>query len=62
MPVFRLVLHTAAYSLMLALSDDVPRRIPLAWPEFTSRRQRLLKIGARVVEKVARVRIHLASA
>ena len=30
---FRLVLHTAAYWLMLALRDAVPRRMPLAWSE-----------------------------
>ena len=59
---FRLVLHTAAYWLMLALRDAVPRRMALAWAEFATRRQRLLKIGARVVEKAARIRIHFASA
>ena len=59
---FRLVLHTAAYWLMLALRDAVPRRMPLAWSEFATLRQRLLKIGARVVEKAARIRIHFASA
>ena len=59
---FRLVLHTAAYWLMLALRDAVPRRMPLAWCEFATLRQRLLKIGARVIEKAARVRIHFASA
>ena len=59
---FRLVLHTAAYWLMLALRDAVPRRMDLAWAEFATIRRRLLKIGARVVEKAARVRIHLASA
>ena len=59
---FRLVLHTAAYWLMLALRDAVPRRMDLAWAEFATIRQKLLKIGARVVEKAARVRIHLASA
>ena len=67
---FRLVLHTAAYWLMLALRDAVPRRMPLAWAEFTTLRQSLLKslprtrsgVGARVVEKAARVRIHFASA
>ena len=51
---FRLVLHTAAYWLMLALRDAVPRRMPLAWAEFATLRARLLKIGARVVEKAAR--------
>ena len=59
---FRLVLHTAAYWLMLALRDAVPRRMTLAWAEFATLRQRLLKIGARVVEKAARIRIHFASA
>ena len=43
---FRLILHTAAYWLMLALRDAVPRRMPLAWSEFATIRQRLLKIGA----------------
>ena len=56
------VLHTAAYRLMLALRDAVPRRMQLAWSEFATPRQRLLKIGARVVEKAARTRIHFASA
>ena len=55
---FRLVLHTAAYWLMLALRDAVPRRMPLHWAEFATLRQHLLKIGARVVEKAARIRIH----
>ena len=59
---FRLVLHTAVYWLMLALRDAVPRRMPLAWAEFATLRARLLKIGARVVEKAARIRIHFASA
>ena len=59
---FRLVLHTAAYWLMLALRDAVPRRMTLAWAEFATLRQSLLKIGARVVEKAARIRIHFASA
>ena len=58
----RLVLHTAAYWLMLALRDAVPRRMTLAWAEFATLRARLLKIGARVVEKAARIRIHFASA
>ena len=59
---FRLVLRTAAYWLMLALRDAAPRRMPLAWAEFATLRARLLKIGARVVERAARIRIHFASA
>ena len=58
----RLVLHTGAYWLMLALRDAIPRAAPLARAEFATLRLRLLKIGARVVEKAARVRIHFTSA
>lgn len=58
----RLVLHTAAYWLMLSLRDAVPAASPLAKAEFATLRIRLLKIGARVVEKAARIRVHLASA
>jgi hypothetical protein len=58
----RLVLHTAAYWLMLGLRDAIPAASPLAKAEFTTLRLRLLKVGARVVEKAARIRIHFASA
>ena len=58
----RLVLHTGAYWLMLALRDAIPRAAPLARAEFATLRLRLLKIGARVVEKAARIRIHFTSA
>ena len=58
----RLVLHTAAYWLMLGLRDAIPAASPLAKAEFTTLRLRLLKLGARVVEKAARIRIHFASA
>ena len=58
----RLVLHTAAYWLMLTLRDAVPAASRLAKAEFATLRLRLLKLGARVVEKAARIRIHFASA
>lgn len=58
----RLVLHTAAYWLMLSLRDAVPIASPLAKAEFVTLRIRLLKIGARVVEKAARIRVQLTSA
>ena len=58
----RLVLHTAAYWLMLGLRDAVPDASPMARAEFATLRARLLKIGARVVETAARVRINFASA
>ena len=51
---FRLVLHTAAYWLMLALRDAVPAGCRSPGP---SSPPSLLKIGARVVEKAARIRI-----
>ena len=59
---FRLILHTAAYWLLLALRGAVPRRMPLAWAEFATLRKSLLKVGARVVERAAHIRIHFASA
>ena len=58
----RLVLHTAAYWLMLALRDAIPAPSLLARAEFATLRLRLLKLGARVVEKAARIRVHLAAA
>ncbi len=57
-----LAIETAAYWLMLALRDAVPRTMPLTWAEFATLRQSLLKIGARVVERAARIRIDFASA
>ena len=59
----RLVLHTAAYWLMRGLRDAIPAVSPLSKVEFvTILRLRLLKLGARVVEKVGGIRIHFASA
>ena len=55
----RLVLHTAAYWLMLAVRDAIPKKDPLAKAEFATIRERLFKIGARVIEHAARIRIHL---
>ena len=55
----RLALHTAAYWLMLAVRDAVPQTDPLAKAEFATIRERLIKIGARVIEHLARIRIQL---
>jgi hypothetical protein len=55
----RLVLHTAAYWLMHALRSRLPATSPLARAEFATLRQRLIKIGARVIEHAARIRVHL---
>lgn len=55
----RLVLHTAAFWLMHAVRAAIPAAHALAKPEFTTIRNRLIKIGARVIEHAARIRIHL---
>jgi hypothetical protein len=49
----RLVLHTAAYWLMLTVRDAIPKVRELATAEFATLRLRLLKIAARVVETSA---------
>jgi hypothetical protein len=57
----RLVLHTAAYWLMLTLRDAIPNPQSLAQAEFTTLRARLLKIAARITETATRVRIAFAA-
>jgi hypothetical protein len=59
---FRLVLHTAAYWLMLAMRKEVPKRVLLFRAEFTTLRLHLIKVAARVVEGAARIRVSLPSA
>ena len=58
----RLILHTAAYWLMLTVRDAVPKAHALAKAEFATLRSRLLKIGARIRETARRVRIAFAAA
>jgi DDE family transposase len=55
----RLVLHTAAFWLMHGVRAAIPRTSPLATAEFATLRDRLIKIGARVIEHIARIRIQL---
>ena len=59
---FRLILHTAAYWLMLDMRKAVPARSPLFRAEFATLRLHLIKIAARVIEGTARIRISLPSA
>jgi hypothetical protein len=59
---FRLILHTAAYWLMLAMRSAVPARSQLSYAEFATMRLRLIKIAARVVEGAARIRVYLPTA
>jgi hypothetical protein len=55
----RLALHTAAYWLTLAVRDAIPQTDPLAKAEFATIRERLFKMGARIIEHAARIRIQL---
>jgi hypothetical protein len=47
----RVVLHTAAFWLMLAVRAAIPQTNPLAKAEFATIRERLFKIAARVIEQ-----------
>ena len=47
---------------MLALRNAIPTTHELAKAEFDTLRIKLLKIGARIIETVSRIRVHLASA
>ena len=55
----RLVLHTAAFWLMHGVRAAIPQTSPLAKCEFATIRERLIKIGARVIEHIARIRVQL---
>jgi len=59
---FRLILHTAAYWLMLTARDAIAKRSPLRVAEFATLRLRLIKIAARVIEGAARIRVLLPTA
>ncbi len=59
---FRLILHTAAYWLLLTLRAAAPRHSFWKTAEFATLRLRLLKIAARVVEGAARIRVWLPTA
>ena len=55
----RLAFHTAAFWLMHAVRAAIPQTDPLAMAEFATIRERLIKISARVIEHLARIRIQL---
>ena len=57
----RLVLHTGAYWLMLAVRDAIPKSRDLAKAEFGTLRLRLIKIAARVTETARTVRLAFAA-
>jgi Transposase DDE domain group 1 len=58
----RLILHTAAYWLMLTVRDAIRKTNALATAELATIRLRLLKLGARVIEMASRVRLAFAAA
>jgi len=58
----RLVLHTAAYWLVLGVRHAIPAGHKLATAEFNTIRLHLLKIAARIGETATRVRIAFAAA
>ena len=53
------MLHTAAFWLVHKVRAAVPAGSALAKAEFTTLREKLFKIGARVIEHGQRIRIHL---
>ena len=57
-----MILHTAAYWLLLAMRNAVAKRSPLATAEFATIRVRLIKLAARVIEGAARIRVFLPTA
>jgi hypothetical protein len=58
----RLILHTAAYWLLLCVRDAIPSPQPLATAEFTTLGLRLIKIGACIIETARQVRIAFTTA
>ena len=58
----RLVLHTGAYSRTLTVRDAIPTTRDLAKAELATLPLCLIKLAARVVETVSRVRLAFAAA
>ena len=59
---FRLLIHTAAYWLMLTLSSLAPRTSSWRDAQFDTIRLCLIKVAARVTEMVTRIKVALPSA
>jgi hypothetical protein len=57
----RLILHTAAYWLMLMVRNAITTPQPLASGEFSTIRLRLLKIAVRIKETASRIRLAFAA-
>jgi hypothetical protein len=59
---FRLLIHTAAYWLMLTLRGVAPRTSFWREAQFDTIRLRLIKVAGRVTEMVTRIRVALPTA
>ena len=59
---FRLLIHTAAYWLLLSLRGSAPRNSFWREAQFDTIRLCLIKVAARVTERVTRIKIALPSA
>lgn len=57
----RLILHTAAYWLLLDVRNAIPSWNPLRHAEFATIRLRILKVAGRIIETASRIRIALPS-
>ena len=57
----RIALAGRSPDRLLAVRDTIPQTDPLAKAEFATIRERLIKIGARVIEHIARIRVKLPS-
>jgi DDE family transposase len=57
----RLILHTAAYWLMLTVRDAIAKPQALANGEFSTLRLRLLKIAVRIKETASRIKLAFAA-
>lgn len=59
---FRLVLHSGTYMLLHGLRAAAPRRSFWRTAQFNTLRLRLIKLGARVIEKATRIKVILPAA
>ena len=58
---FRLFLHSAAYTILHALRDNILKGTEFASAQFDTIRLKLIKIGARVQEMKTKIKLHLPS-
>jgi hypothetical protein len=59
---FRLVLHSGTYMLLHGLRAAAPKRSFWRTAQFDTLRRRLLKLGARVIERATRIKVILPAA